>query len=733
MSVHPTINEDGEGVELLEAASLPGGKYDSKLEYDHPPRDRTESVVDLSSMMYTGAEPRFDDDTTKKYHDLERSGQLTGGIGSNPVAAKRLTTSQLMASSPVDLGRKLTRMGTRMDRNKAVRNLAQREADRLGKPIIAVIDEEAVSIDIGGGYEPSFQTDGNQRIPTMKAEEEIIYPTANWKPFTMRWPYLTFLILVSAALGACQEYLYQQSLKEGGILQFKDPAQMLLGDFFTSKYLGAIVTVAYGVLWQLTDVEVKRLEPYYQLGKDEGALAAYSISIDYTTLFDFLRPFTAFWYKHWAVAVSSIASVLAVIVIPVLQSASQDLDPKIEGPDVEWTIRFENAWSRALTFTLFGVSLLGMTLLVILQMRSSGLATDVKGIAGVVAMANRSHILNDFKDMDTFPLRDIHDSLKEKRYTLKNSVLAPKLGQTKGKSDKEKKAYDEFKLDNEPHPLMLRRKSGWWLQAMLILFLLLIPVLLFTPLSIVSQKLPWLTTAIAVGLKFAMQTVEMDLRMMEPFYVLVKRRAPARTLILDYTGMAFGEMPMRALLNGHLLLASLGIGSILLEVLTVCVSSLGTVSGSAFLAEYESRTLGRGQETPLSFWLSLGIFTVIMFYLMGTTAMVMMYRYKPFLPRQPSTIASVLAFVHKSNMLYDFAEEAKNEKDGMPKVEESNNKMVARLELAGKLYGYGWFTGRDGKRHCGVDQEPLLGDYTFGEKYDLRKGTIDPNDHWERF
>ena len=223
--------------------------------------------------------------------------------------------------------------------------------------------------------------------------------------------------------------------------------------------------------------------------------------------------------------------------------------------------------------------------------------------------------------------------------------------------------------------------------------------------------------------------------------VLHKRHAPPTTLTLDYAGMAFGYMPVRALLNGHLLLASLGIGSILLEILTVCVSSLGTVSGNAFLPGYEeeipdhgeeTKTLGRGQETPLSFWLSLAIFVVIMFYLIGTTALVMHYRHKPFLPRQPSTIASVLAFVHQSKMLWDFADSnAEGTKAGITVIE-SNDKMVQRLQQQRRTYGYGWFRGRDNLIHCGVEEENV-DDYIFGVKYDHRAATIRPGENYSTY
>jgi hypothetical protein len=47
--------------------------------------------------------------------------------------------------------------------------------------------------------------------------------------------------------------------------------------------------------------------------------------------------------------------------------------------------------------------------------------------------------------------------------------------------------------------------------------------------------------------------------------------------------------------------------------------------------------------------------------------------------------------------------------------------MVRRLEGFGKTYGLGWFQGRDGQSHCGVDEEELLSGFKIG--YDYSRAT----------
>ncbi|TVY35673.1 hypothetical protein LSUB1_G006219, partial [Lachnellula subtilissima] len=318
-------------------------------------------------------------------------------------------------------------------------------------------------------------------------------------------------------------------------------------------------------------------------------------------------------------------------------------------------------------------------------------------------MANRSHILMDFKDMDTVTPDEIHNRLKAHRYTLRNSSLAPE--ENAPLTQAEKDMYDQHKLPGNPHPLMLRLPAGIPFILGILLFLVLMPIFLFQPkVNIVTEKAPWLLTGIAVAIKIAWGTLETDVRMIEPFYILSLRHASPKVLTLDYTAMAFGWMPIRALMNGHFLVALVGLGSVLAEVLTICCTSFANVSGIDFTKNPPparqrrgKNAINAGEETFRSFWISFGLAVSILFFLCFVATSVYSRRRHAFLPRQPSTIASILAFIHQSKMLYDFVGT-----EGM-----DNDSMVTRLVGIGKSYGLGWFTGRDGEMHCGVDEEEL--------------------------
>ncbi|KAL1903134.1 hypothetical protein Sste5346_000418 [Sporothrix stenoceras] len=659
------------------------------------------------------------------------------------------------AGSPISPSQ-LSRQGT-------VRALAQSEANRRGEIVEVIMEEDEEDTTAAQDHEPLHSRDlsdditqdvseipnvgskvdlsvmsgpegpdplaggmskANRRqssIPIRMAtrggtqKTQVFYPQPNWRPFSMRPPYLIALILLSILLGVAQELIYRMSLKRP-LVKFNSPTEIHGGLYFTVKFAPTIVAVTFGVLWQITDFEVKRLEAFYQMSKDNGAVADESINVDYVTYFTFFRPFRALYCKHYAVAVSSIASLLAVSLVPTLGAAAIVLTPnratRLADPQGEKQVVISAVWSRFLTVVLFVIAALGCVLFYLLQRRRSGLMSDVKGIAGLASMAVVSHIMTDFKGMDLATHKDIHNQLKDHRYVLRNSSLAPDDENPVSLAERER--YKEFDshMSESPHPLMLRARGCIPYIAGILLFAALIPIVLFTPANVLTDKAAWLLTALAVTIKLGWGGLETSVRMMEPYYILWRRHAPAKTLTLDYTAMPFLWVALQALKNGHYLVFFVGFGTVMTEVLTVLVTSLATVEGHDFIGKGTSSTTAdadadSGEETALSFWLTLSLVSFILSYMSIVATVAFIRRRRPFLPRQPNTIASVLAYIHQSKMLWNFVGTSKS----------SNAEMLVKLEKEGHKYGLGWFEGRDGKTHCGVDQEELMSSYKLGYDY----------------
>ncbi|UNI20574.1 hypothetical protein JDV02_006648 [Purpureocillium takamizusanense] len=731
----PVPEEDEYDLSLLRSAAPMG----SEPRYDAIPEE--ESVVPMFDVTTAlGPMDSHDAAFVKKLQEEEARGHLTGGLGQGFAKDSRVRVrDQELLTSPTAMQRRLTRSFTRrrsikpFSRTETIREVGQDEANRRGEVIEVVMEQAAGGADLSNMEGSHMLFDSQSRRSTAfglkEQSTQVFYPQPNWRPFAMRWPYLTILILLSIGLGAMQEILFRH-YRDTAILKFKSPEDVKPGLYFAVKFAPMLSAVMYGVLWQFTDFEVRRLEAYYQLSKPGGALAAESINVDYVTSFNFFRPFRAIHLGQYAVAVSSIATTLAVSLVPTFAAASVVLSPsreeRLKNPGSEKLLNFSAAWSRLLTATLVVCAVLGCILMYLLQRRRSGLLGDVRGIAGLASMAVVSHILMDFKDMDTAKHKDIHHKLKHNRYMLRNSSLAP--DDENPATSQERDRFQDTHLSENPHPLMLR-PAGWVPFIIgLLAFTGFIPTFLFTPADILTDKAPWLITALAVCLKLSWNALETAVRMMEPYYILSRRHAPPSTLTLDYTALPFGYLPLRALFNGHFLVFAVGFGSIMAEFLTILVSGLATVDGKDFLMEDpqdgggqdqqqqrptgaadKGRFINSGQETFMSFFVSFGLSLFILLYMATTACVVFFRRRHPFLPRQPNTIASVLAFIHQSKMLYDFV--------GTHKYSGAE---MARKLAEGKSYGLGWFVGRDGQTHCGVDQEELTSNYKHGVDYSQR-------------
>ncbi|KAI9783527.1 MAG: hypothetical protein M1839_003697 [Geoglossum umbratile] len=648
-----------------------------------------------------------------EFHQLEKleAQGITNGLGGGMFGSRTDITPQpdgslaQHSSKPsVDANTVRSRVG--LTRGKSIRDIAQREAKQRQQMVVV---NEYVGVDLSalGGSARDFGAGDGGRAVDGTSNQSFYFPEdpkmPNWRPISMRWPYISLLIFLATALAALQEVLFRLSdtrsrqVPKEGLLRFKSPRELNIWQYFCWKYLPTIVAVTYGVMWQVVDFEVKRLEPYYQLSKPTGALAEESLSIDYLTFWHYLTPLKAIKYRHWAVVYCSVATLLASSIAPTLLSASIILTPaqRLRKPGEYKFVSIHHIWSRFLSGAFLAVAVLGLLLLWQLR-RKSGLLSDPKGIAGIAAMANKSHILMDFQGLDIEKEAKIHKRLRNRRYVLHKSSL------WQGEYVRNQDQRSERRKVQNPHPLMLRKKAGIPYIMSIAAFMGVIPVLVFnTKANTVTEKAPWLLTAGAVVIKLMWNTLECGIRMMEPFYILSRRHAPSKTLTLDYTGTIPGVMPIVALRNGHFLVALVGFNAILAEVLTVCVSSFG-VKGSDFLNIDAGQP--DGEETFRSFWVSLSLALSILLSLAISACIVYYHRGSAFLPREPGTIASVLAFIHQSKMLWDFVD-----------TEKMNAKqMTIHLEELGKKYGFGWFKGRDKKRHCGVDEEELTQSYTLG-------------------
>lgn len=634
------------------------------------------------------------------------------------------TTSTKSADSAA--GRKLSVDVDTATRSASIRKQGQDLANETNA--VVAVDRRTATVDLSvleGMTSPDVDPgDRNYSMPQFTKTRSFFYPEdpekPNWKPIPMRSAYIIMLAVVSLTLAGVQEYLFQRSRQlesQGrGLIDYDEIDDLPGSLYFAWKYLPTMVTVCYGVLWQVADYEVQRLEPYYQLSQPTGNTAEKSLNLDYVTMWSYFVPYKAIKYRHWTVLVSVLGTILAGTAVPSLQAASMHPvgNPKCRGLSPEsdtkcdWPKSFltvHPVWSRLVTSCLGLIAILAIILLVKLR-RKSGLLSDPQGVAGVAAMANRSHILAEFQGMDESVHDDVHKKLQHRRYVLYKSTIwqgectddnddnnnnNDKKDNDEAADGKSEKTGSQTKSPN-PQPIILR--STWLISFIVFMFVCLpfVPAISFDDtLNRGVHRNQWFPVLVSALIKQLWATLQFNVKMLEPFHTLSKGNArPEQTLTLDYQGTPYGAILFKALFNKHWLVALVSAGAVLGDLLTITMSSLAVKT-----------------ETRKSHNTSSILSTAIIAFMICSACLVLVRRRKPFMPRQPSTIASVLAFICQSQMLDDFTDTQYF----------TNKQMQQMLMDTGKRYGLGWFRGRDGRPHCAIDQEPMLSRYVHGVSY----------------
>ena len=114
-----------------------------------------------------------------------------------------------------------------------------------------------------------------------------------WQPNALRPLVLLFSIFLTVSIMVVLQYFLLRSQHEHGIQFAPKISALPLRKTFLWQYFPIILAVVFSIFWAWVDLETKRLEPYYQLSKPNGALGKDSLLLQYP--FDFMPgvPLTA--------------------------------------------------------------------------------------------------------------------------------------------------------------------------------------------------------------------------------------------------------------------------------------------------------------------------------------------------------------------------------------------------------------------------------------------------------
>ncbi|KAF5660459.1 hypothetical protein FHETE_9001 [Fusarium heterosporum] len=160
--------------------------------------------------------------------------------------------------------------------------------------------------------------------------------TRGWKPTSLSTPILLAVIALTLLLAIAVETIAQRSASQGGLALSPTLNDMPEYAKFSYLYVPTIIAVLYSMIWSWIDLDVKRMQPWFELSKRKGATAENSLFLDYQYEFVGSVPFKAAKQKHWPVFFGGTAMVMVFWLLTPLQSAllGTDVVPQIKNASI---------------------------------------------------------------------------------------------------------------------------------------------------------------------------------------------------------------------------------------------------------------------------------------------------------------------------------------------------------------------------------------------------------------
>ena len=129
--------------------------------------------------------------------------------------------------------------------------------------------------------------------------------TGGFKPHGIRPPAIISLMVISLVLAAVIEFLAQRSQRKGGLSLVETADDVSTTTTFAYMYAPTIISVIYGLTWAWIDLDARRMQPWVELSRPEGAEARDSLLLNYPFGFLAFVPIQACRRKYVVFSLSS--------------------------------------------------------------------------------------------------------------------------------------------------------------------------------------------------------------------------------------------------------------------------------------------------------------------------------------------------------------------------------------------------------------------------------------------
>ena len=594
-------------------------------------------------------------------------------------------------------------------------------------------------------------------LPAEPVANDFRHPKLNYKPCLLRLLPLGSLIVCCLLMIAGLLFCAIWPTSHDGLWQYDGVST---GRYFVFQYLPTILASII-VVWLLAvQCAISRIFPFLVLSS--GSSKPNSGVLHDAAIFptNYMIPnLTFFRHGEPLLGISSIIFWLSLFTVP-LQSCLFQTRYYSSNTIWRWTTVVPVTW------TLFGLYLLltFALLLVVIRItcrRTTGLKWDPISLADILVLFHRSNFLSDFQRSEVegrhspyFSAKYLRlgywqtskhsdafygvgeENLPTQRYSLDRGKMIPvtDLSNTDLEAQRlEKRATIDTLQQDVHNPDMRGRWLPWFLRDGPVLAWTLVAIALMIAFIVVSfvnravergfdPQLPAPTTSqgfspadflysfipslIGMILFLIWQPIDMYFRALQPFASLANHRGCSAedSLLLDYTSRRPVEITLTATLDRNLKVAWISFISLMSITLPI-------LAGGVFTAQFIVASQSVRIAADMSGYYALVVFVVIY----ALSFLVIWPARKRELPHDISTVGQLVSFVYQSPLLTDgMFREPRSKTDLV-------TKMVGRLtgEKGLSKYGFGTFSGLDGREHLGIAR---LGDSDSSTKIQPREG-----------
>ncbi|KEY69594.1 hypothetical protein S7711_06223 [Stachybotrys chartarum IBT 7711] len=568
----------------------------------------------------------------------------------------------------------------------------------------------------------------------------------NWKPWVYNPLYLLFLVglhvlhIVGIQLLAnrhasdspeLDRILANQTVTQPQSLFVFEEDDMI--SFILWVYLPVTVMLVVAAFWEPLDLAIRHLEPFRQLSSREGGNVFNALCLNYTSTFGLFTPFRAIARRHYAVFLSAVSFILTAIVLPAITGVIFSIEwgslsfsvGKTSGP--KYAVITMSPDIAAAVQALHGLLVAILVALgVVLHTRRTGLYRDPKGLAGLAtfisdadrtglstlsllqqipSFAHSSSITSALQGI-TFRLAHFSvynaDGSVSRTYQLAAESRAgyiPAVGQ---------QSYQFHGQRTDATGFWLRKRMAWfaefviWIgQASVIAAIYYVARFsgLGTSRIIISKVI--VTLFITVGGMMWM-SIQRSLQTIEPWRQLSDGRSQMlhKSVLTRHNVSNLGVLGSAwlSIMRGSLIMLWAAFCVIMIHTITVFVPpllELGNAAGLDSSMAQEEREIGVLSGTRGMTLVCAGvIFQIIIF--LNLIFLTISGRTRPVMPRAPSTIASQLLYLCRSDRLL-------SSYSGTSTL--SGRQLDERLKFVDSRCMFGWFWWHRGQQeYVGLEE-----------------------------